>query len=153
MFDQDPRQLAVAGIDVVRPFDAGVDPEGGEGVGQRQRHGLREPELLARGQERRAEHDRKEEVDPLGTRPRVAPLSAAAVCRSAQITSPWPYCAPWARSLVEVVSAMRWIIGHTATPKSRSASLSEVFLSVDSLRRPMMSAQATLYSPAGNFLA
>ena len=42
---------------------------------------------------------------------------------------------------------------YTATPKSRSASLSEVFLSVDSLRRPMMSAQATLYSPAGNFLA
>jgi hypothetical protein len=41
---------------------------------------------------------------------------------------------------------------YTDTPKSRRASFSEVFLSVDSLRRPMISAHVTLYSPAGNCL-
>ena len=36
--------------------------------------------------------------------------------------------------------------------KSRRASFSEVFLSVDSLRWPMIRAHCTPYSPAGNFL-
>src|SRR5690606_24231343 len=35
---------------------------------------------------------------------------------------------------------------------SRKASFNEVFLSVLSLRLPMISAQPTAYSPAGNFL-
>ena len=37
------------------------------------------------------------------------------------------------------------------TPKSRSASFNVVFLSVDSLRLPIIKAHATLNSPAGNF--
>src|SRR5690606_30713777 len=40
---------------------------------------------------------------------------------------------------------------HTATLCSRKASFSEVFLSVLSLRWPMIKAQGTPYSPAGNF--
>ena len=77
VFDQDTHQLAVAGIDVVGPLDAGIDPVGIEGVDQRERHGLREQELLAHRQKRRAQHDRKEKIHPLGTRPRMAPLTAA----------------------------------------------------------------------------
>ena len=41
---------------------------------------------------------------------------------------------------------------YTDTPKSRNASLRVVFLSVDSLRRPIINAHDTLYSPAGNCL-
>ena len=40
---------------------------------------------------------------------------------------------------------------YTTTPKSRSAALRLTFLSVVSLRWPMMSAQGTPISPAGNF--
>ena len=100
-----------------------------------------------------------------------------AVWRSAQTMSPWRYSGFRASSLVEVVSSMRQIMGGDSyvgrylfrsfragrarrgrmrrqadTPKSRRASLSEVFLSVDSLRRPMIRAHATSYSPAGNRL-
>ena len=39
------------------------------------------------------------------------------------------------------------------TACSRSASLREVFWSVDALRWPMISAHGTRYSPAGNFFS
>ena len=77
MLDEDAHQFAIAGVDVVRPFDAGVDSAGAEGVDQRERHGLREQELLACGKERRTEHDRKEKVHPFGTRPCMSPLPAS----------------------------------------------------------------------------
>jgi hypothetical protein len=41
---------------------------------------------------------------------------------------------------------------HAGISYSLSASFSDVFLSVDSLRLPKISAQGTLKSPAGNFL-
>lgn len=50
-----------------------------------------------------------------------------------------------------VSSAMiRISIGYTATLCSLNASFSDVFRSVLSLRWPMISAQGTPYSPAGN---
>ena len=77
MLNEDTHQFAIAGVDVVRPFDAGIDSAGAEGVDQRERHGLREQELLACGKERRTEHDRKEKVHPFGTRPCMSPLPAS----------------------------------------------------------------------------
>ena len=76
VFDEDADQFFVADIDVVRPFDAGVDAEGGEGVRKRQRDGFGEQELFADGQEHGFEHQREGEVLAFGARPRMPPLPA-----------------------------------------------------------------------------
>ena len=76
MLDEDADQFFVADIDVVRPFDAGVDAEGGEGVRKRQRDGFGEQELFADGQEHGFEHQREGEVLAFGARPRMPPLPA-----------------------------------------------------------------------------
>jgi hypothetical protein len=76
VLDEDADQFFVADIDVVRPFDAGVDAEGGEGVRKRQRDGFGEQELFADGQEHGLEHQREGEVLAFGARPRMSPLPA-----------------------------------------------------------------------------
>ena len=152
VFDQDADQLFVPGIDVVGPLDARRDAELREGVGESEGHGLVEQELFAGGQEPGFEHQREGEVQTLGARPFMAPLAAAgglplgpddvavAVFRVAGVVV-------GRGGLFDAVNHV-----YTDTPKSRRASFSEVFLSVDSLRRPMISAHVTLYSPAGNCL-
>ena len=138
--------------DVVGPLDARRDAELREGVGESEGHGLVEQELFAGGQEPGFEHQREGEVQTLGARPFMAPLAAAgglafgpdevavAVFRVAGVVV-------GRGGLFDAVNHV-----YTDTPKSRRASFSEVFLSVDSLRRPMISAHVTLYSPAGNCL-
>ena len=151
--DQLADQLPVAGIDVVGPLDARVDAERRERVDQSQGNRLRKQKLLAHGQEARFEYEREGEVLPFGAGPRMAALTApgglplgphdvaVAVLRIA--------------GLVVGRGGLPDMTDHTRyaeTPNSRSASFSDVFLSVDSLRRPMIRAHETLYSPAGNCL-
>lgn len=84
VLDEDADQFFVADIDVVRPFDAGVDAEGGEGVRKRQRDGFGEQELFADGQEHGFEHQREGEVLAFGARPRMPQAARARrSCRSA----------------------------------------------------------------------
>lgn len=77
VLDQHPHYLAVSGVDIVRPLDAGRDAVVREHVGQGQRHGFREQELFAYGQELRFEHQRERQVFALGAVPHVAALAPA----------------------------------------------------------------------------
>ncbi len=152
VLDQDADQLPVAGVDVVGPLDAGLDACLREGVRERQRHGLRQQKLFADGQEPGAEHHREGEVLALGARPRMSPLAAP----GGLPFGPYDVAVAVFRVAGVVVrgGGLFDAVDHayTDTPKSRRALLSDVFLSVDSLRCPMISAQVTLYSPAGNCL-
>ena len=99
VFDEDADHLAVADVDVVRPLDARVDAELVETVRQGQRHQFDEAELLDDGQERRREDVREGEALPPRGSIQVWPrCPRPAVCRSAQMMSPWPYfAAAWRR--------------------------------------------------------
>ena len=140
---------------------------GGEGVREGQRHGFGEQELLPDGKEPGFEHHREGEVFTFGAGPRMSPLAASgglpfgpddvavAVFRVAGFVV-------GRGGFVDTVDHELFILSwvgfsggrrdQTDTPKSRRASFSEVFLSVDSLRWPMIRAQVMLYSPAGNCL-
>ena len=132
VLDQDADQLPVAGVDVVGPLDAGLDACLREGVRERQRHGLRQQELLADGQEPGAEHHREGEVLAFGARPRMSPLAAP----GGLPFGPYDVAVAVFRVAGVVVrgGGLFDAVDHayTDTPKSRRALLSDVFLSVDS---------------------
>ena len=167
VFDQDADQFPVSDVDVVGPLDAGVDAVGGEGVRQGQRHGFGEQELLPDGKEPGFEHHREGEVFTFGAGPRMSPLAASgglpfgpddvavAVFRVAGLVVGRGGFVDTVNHELFILSWVGFSGGRrdqTDTPKSRRASFSEVFLSVDSLRWPMIRAQVMLYSPAGNCL-
>ena len=111
VFDQHAFEFAVPGVDVVGPLDAGVDAVMGEGVGQRQRQGLAEQELLPRaGRNRGSTTIVKVRFSPSGAEPLCPRCPRPAVWCSAQTISPWRYFASRASSFVEVVVSRWWII-------------------------------------------
>jgi hypothetical protein len=54
--------------------------------------------------------------------------------------------------LIETMPAKNYFPAYTLTLKSLNASFKLVLRSVEGLRCPMINAQPTPYSPAGNFL-
>ena len=127
VFDEDADQFFVADIDVVRPFDAGVDAEGGEGVRKRQRDGFGEQELFADGQEHGFEHQREGEVLAFGAavRPRR--------CRRGGIPAAWRR--RWSRWFLRCGKSCYCLkssprVSASALPRSSRATTSPVEQSI-----------------------
>ena len=77
VFDQNADQLAVARIDVVRPFDPGVDAITAEKVRQSQSHRFRKQKLFRNGQKTGFPHQREHQVASLLAAPGMPPLAAS----------------------------------------------------------------------------